>query len=232
MFHKERSEKIKETNNPYIDARINYRSNEEKEKSNTRMWQIASLSALFIVAILAGGYVAEKKESKFIPYIVEVNQLGQSMTSKIAQRAIPTDPRIIKATLAEFISNLRLVTPDSELQKRAIRKVYYHLLDNTPGIKQTNEFFSDDKSNPFHRAEKVIVNCEILSVLPQTKKSWQVTWLEHVRSHNGDDLGTTRRTGIIQVIVKENTNDTTEDEIRRNPLGIFIQSYALSEEIQ
>ncbi|WP_165544837.1 type IV secretion system protein [Pasteurella multocida] len=72
----------------------------------------------------------------------------------------------------------------------------------------------------------------MLSVLPQTEKSWQVTWLEKEYDRKGAELGITRRTSILQIAIKEPTETTTEEEIRQNPLGIFIYNYDLSEELQ
>ncbi|MFZ7175054.1 VirB8/TrbF family protein [[Pasteurella] aerogenes] len=220
------------TENPYTNARITYKSNSAKEKGNTRMWQIVSVLALFITSIVIGGYIWERQSSKYIPYVVEVSELGQNVTSKIAERAAPVDARVIKATLAQFIKDLRMVTPDTSLQKLAIQNVYAHLADSSPAIQITNRFYSDEITNPFKKAEKELVNVNILSVLPQTEKSWQVTWIEQVLDRKGAELSKTRRTAILQITINEPTNSTTEEEIRKNPLGIFISNYALSEELQ
>lgn len=220
------------TENPYTNARITYKSNSAREKGNTRMWQIVSLLALFITSIVIGGYIWERQSSKFIPYVVEVSELGQNVTSKIAERSAPVDARVIKATLAQFIKDLRMVTPDTSLQKMAIQNVYAHLADSSPAIQITNRFYSDEISNPFKKAEKSLVNVNILSVLPQTEKSWQVTWIEQELDRKGAELSKTRRTAILQITISEPTNSTTEEDIRKNPLGIFISNYALSEELQ
>lgn len=220
------------TENPYTNARITYKSNSAKEKGNTRMWQITSLMALFMASVVIGGYIWERQSSKFVPYVVEVGELGQSVTSKIAEESAPVDARVIKATLAQFVKDLRMVTPDTSLQKIAIQNVYAHLADSSPAIQITNRFYSDESTNPFKRAEKELVNVNILSVLPQTEKSWQVTWIEQVLDRKGSELSKIRRTAILQITINEPTNSTTEEEIRNNPLGIFIPNYALSEELQ
>ncbi|WP_165544819.1 VirB8/TrbF family protein [Pasteurella multocida] len=220
------------TENPYTNARITYKSNSAKERGNTKMWQLTTSLALFITCIMAGGYIYERTQSKFIPYVVEVNELGQHLTSKIAEKAAPVDARIIKATLAQFINDLRIVTPDTTLQKTAIQNVYAHLATDGPAIQKTTQFYANEKTNPFKIAEKSLVTVNILSVLPQTEKSWQVTWLEKEYDRKGAELGITRRTSILQIAIKEPTETTTEEEIRQNPLGIFIYNYDLSEELQ
>lgn len=220
------------TENPYTNARITYKSNSAKERGNTKMWQITTALALFLTCIMAGGYIYERTQSKFIPYVVEVSELGQHLTSKIAERAAPVDARVIKATLAQFINDLRMVTPDTTLQKTAIQNVYAHLATDGPAIQKTTQFYGNEKTNPFRKAEKSLITVNILSVLPQTEKSWQVTWLEKEYDRKGVELGVIRRTSILQIAIKEPTETTTEEEIRQNPLGIFIYNYDLSEELQ
>lgn len=218
--------------NPYTNAKNSYRDNVDKEKSNTRMWQIAFCGSLFFSFIFSGAYIYERNQSKFIPYIVEVNELGQSVVSQILERAAPVDARIIKATLAQFISDLRTITPDTMLQKNAIQRVYSFLAPDGQAIRKTTDFYSNETTNPFKKAEKTLVTVNILSVLPQTEQSWQVTWLEKEYDRKGVELAVTRRTAILQLVVREPTSSTTEEEIRQNPLGIFISNYDLSEELQ
>ncbi|MFC1098355.1 VirB8/TrbF family protein [Pasteurella multocida] len=220
------------TENPYTNARVSYKSNSAKERGNTRMWQVIATLALFITCVITGGYIYERTQSKFVPYVVEVSELGQHITSKIAEKAAPVDARVIKATLAQFINDLRIVTPDTALQKQAIQNVYAHLATDGPAIQKTTNFYANEKTNPFKKAEKSLATVNILSVLPQTEKSWQVTWLEKEYDRKGVELGVIRRTAILQITIKEPTETTTEEDIRKNPLGIFIYNYDLSEELQ
>src|SRR5260370_34556584 len=61
--------------------------------------------------------------SKAIPYVVEVNKLGEVAYSGRLEPA-RADSNVIKASIASFVSDLRLVTPDAGLQAEEIGRAH------------------------------------------------------------------------------------------------------------
>ena len=125
-------------------------------------------------------------QSKFIPYVVEVDKLGQTLAVAPVDRAQGVDQRVIHAAVASFIQSARMVTPDVALQRKAIFAVYAMLSPDDPATAKMNEFLNGrPESSPFKRAEKEMVSTEIVSVIAQTPQTWQVDWTETVRDRQG-----------------------------------------------
>jgi type IV secretion system protein VirB5 len=137
------------------------------------------------------------------------------------------DPRILKATVAGFISDKRLVTPDVALQRAAVFRVYSQLSPNDPATQKMNEWLNGSAdASPFKRATKIMVNIDITSVMPQTPDTWQVDWIETTRDRQGSIIGqpTTYR-ALVTVYLAEPVANTTEEQLRNNPLGIYVRDF-------
>ena len=97
-----------------------------------QMWQVVAMGCLLIALVAVGGIVEIGRQSKIVPYVVEVNKLGEALAIRPAQAAQAADPRVIEATVAAFVSQARLVTPDVALQREAVLHVYAVLSSNDP----------------------------------------------------------------------------------------------------
>ena len=105
---------------------------------------------------------------------------------KTSQAAQPVDQRVVRATVASFISDARLVTSDGPLQRAAVLRVYADLAANDPATAKMNEWLNGTpESNPFKRAATEMVSVDIKSIMPQTDSTWQVDWVETVRDRKG-----------------------------------------------
>ncbi len=140
--------------------------------------------------------------------------------------------RVVHASIAAFINDLRMVTPDIALQRRAIFRAYAMLSNNDPATVKANEWFnSSEASSPFKRAETHTVNVEIISVIPQSPETWQVDWLEKVYDRQGHLTEPPfKMRALLRVYNKPTTQSTTEEQIRNNPLGIYIQDFSWSKQ--
>ena len=222
-----------ESDNPYLSARRTWNEITTANINNARMWQLLAILCLLIALGSVGGIIHIGSQSKFIPYVVEVNKFGQASAAGPADRAAPADIRVIKSKVASFIEDARLVTPDVALQRKAILRVYTMLSANDPATKKMNEWLNGTKeSNPFVKAEKVMINVEILSVIKQTEESWQVEWTETKRDRQGVALGQPERwRALVTVYTVQPTEKTTEAEMSTNPLGIHVRNYDWAKQI-
>lgn len=220
------------TGNPYLNARIAWNDRTRVLMSNARLWQLVALSCLMITLVAVGGALHIASQSKFVPYVVEVDKLGQPMAVAPAQAAAPVDPRVVNASLAAFISNARLVTPDIALQRKAIFGVYAMMDEADPAAaKMTAWFNGNEASNPFQRAAKETVETEIVSVMPQSSDSWQVEWNEKVFDRKGVlTQKSYRMRALVTVAIVVPTSATTEEQLRLNPLGIYVRDFSWSKQ--
>jgi type IV secretion system protein VirB5 len=221
------------TENPYLTARRSWNEHVGAVVSSRQTWQVIGILSLLIALASVGGIVYIGSQSKFVPYVVEVDKLGQAVAVAPAQAAAPADQRVIEASVASFIADARLVTPDVALQRKAIFHVYSMLAANDPATTKMTEWFSAaEESKPFARAKQETVSIEITSALPQTADTWQVDWIETTRDRQGLLKGQPfRMRALVTVYIASTTNKTTEEQIRNNPLGIFVRDFSWSKQL-
>ncbi len=218
--------------NPYLNARKIWNDHTRGILNNMRLWQGIALLSLMITLAAVGGMIHYASQSKFVPYVVEVDKLGQTMAVAPAQKAAPVDRRIIQASLAAFVSNARLVTPDIALQRKAIFSVYAMLKGGDPAVsKMTSWLNGNEDNNPFHRAAKETVETEIVSVIPQSTDTWQIEWNEKVFDRQGAPVRPPyRMKALATVTIVPPDDGTSEETLRQNPLGVYVRDFSWSKQ--
>jgi type IV secretion system protein TrbF len=216
--------------NPYLAARRTWNNHIGSVVSSRQTWQVLAIMCLLIGLAGIGGMIHIGSQSKYIPYVVEIDKLGQAVTAGPITASSKADPRIIRATVAEFVTDARTVTPDVAMQRNAIFRVYAKLASNDPATAKMNEWLNGSaESNPFKRASKEMVSIEIRSVLPQSQDTWQVDWVETARDRNGVMKGhPADLRALVTVYIAEPTPQTTEEQILNNPLGIYVRDFSWS----
>lgn len=225
--------RLGENDNPYLCARRTWNDHVGGIKASRQTWQMIGILSLLIALAGVGGMIHIGSQSRFVPYVVEVDKLGQAVAVAPAQRAAAVDQRVVHASVASFIADARLVTPDVALQRKAVFRLYSMLSANDPATVKTNEWLnSTEDSNPFKRATRETVNIEVLSVLSQTPDIWQVDWMETARDRQGVLKGQPfRMRALVTVYTVPATPQTTEEQVRNNPLGIYVRDYSWSKQL-
>ena len=218
--------------NPYLNARRSWNEHVGSVVSSRQAWQIIGILSLLIALASVGGVIYIGSQSKFVPYVIEVDKLGQAVAVQPAQTAEPANERVIHAYVAAFINDARQVTPDIALQRAAIFRVYAMLSGNDPATLEMNQFLNGNPElNPFKRAEKETVAVQIESVMRQTPESWQVDWVETVRDRQGTmKMPPFHMRALLTVYLVPPTPATTEEQIRKNPMGIYIKDFRWSKQ--
>lgn len=218
--------------NPYLYARLFWNDRTKGLMNAVRLWQTIALICLLITLVAVGGTLHIASQSKFVPYVVEVDKLGQPLAVAPAQVAAPADVRIIHASLAAFVANARMVTPDIALQRKAIFSVYAMLKSGAAATAKMTEWLNgNEASTPFSRAAKETVEIEIISVLPQSADTWQVDWVEKTYDRKGKPAGKpAQMRALLTVEVIAPNAETSEEKIRQNPLGIYVRDFSWSKQ--
>jgi type IV secretion system protein VirB5 len=174
-----------------------------------------------------GGIIYIGSQSKFVPYVIQIDKLGDAVAVGPAQAAGRADPRVVRSFLASFISNARRVTPDQDLQRMAVFGVFALLHSKDPATVKMTEYLGDEsETSPFKRATKVTVNCDGFTVLPITDNAWQVDWQETIRDRDGSLVGkpiTMRAT--LEIYIDPPAADARQSEIQKNPIGLYVRDF-------
>jgi len=214
---------LKEINNPYVAGRRQWLEF-YGDTINLNQKLIIGIGVSILITLIAViGLVYSNSQSKFIPYIVEIDKLGSPVYAGIPQKIQAIDAKVIKYTLAEFISNIRSVYADQLVQEQLVVKAYNHLEPNSQAHTEITSVFRAD--NPIKRVQNERVLINILNVSPISQDTWQVDWQERVTDIKGMPRTSLTYRGILTITVRPPIEDK---DIFVNPAGIWITNFSYS----
>jgi type IV secretion system protein TrbF len=188
-----------------------------------KSWRYAFFGALGLSAALTGGLVWQNARGTIVPWVVEVDKLGEARSVAPADAAFrPTDPQIA-FHIARFIENVRSIPDDAIVVRENWLRAYDFTSDR--GALALNEYAR--ANDPFAVVGREQVAVEVTSVIRASAKSFRVAWVER-RYRDGALAETSRWTAILGIAVQPPRDP---DALTRNPLGIFITSINWSKEL-
>jgi type IV secretion system protein TrbF len=213
--------------NPYLDARRVWNSQIDRAFSSLHTWQLIGVTGLLIALGSIAGIIYIGSKSKYVPYVIEVDKLGTAVVVGPAVSASQADSRVLMASLASFIANARLVTPDQDMQRKAVFAVYGMLHTKDPATEKMNEYLNgSEDTTPFKRAEKITVNTDISTVLPVTAKTWEVDWTETTRDRDGALIGKpANMRATLEIYIDPAGTNPRMTDLERNPLGLWVRDF-------
>jgi type IV secretory pathway TrbF-like protein len=205
----------REFDSPFIAAKREWNERYGDYIAQARNWRIAAILALLVSAVLAGGSIWLAAQTKFVPYVVEVDKLGQSIAVARADRAPIADQAIVRAQLASWITDARAVSSDPTAERVLLTRVYSL-------IGATAKPYLDDwyrTHSPFETGKNHTVSVTISAVLPLSPMTYSVQWAEEQRDPDGSHPVTTHWEANVSVGLNPPTDEAT---ILRNPMGIYV----------
>lgn len=189
-----------------------------------RNWRLMAFGCLIMSGGLAGGLAWQSMQSRVIPYVVEVDRLGEAQAVSPAVREYrPTDPQIAWH-LGQFIRDVRSLSLDPVLMRESWLRAYDFA--SAKGATFLSEYARS--SDPFARAERENVSVQVTSVVRASDHSFQVKWTE-TAFERGSPSGTSRWTAILTIVQKTPAN---AEALRKNPLGLFVDAVDWSKELE
>jgi type IV secretory pathway TrbF-like protein len=192
-------------------------------RAQARNWRLAAFAGLALTGGLSTALVWQSMQSRVIPYVVEVDNLGEARAVAPADADFrPTDPQIAWF-LARFVTDIRGRSLDGVLMREAWLQAY----DFTS---KRGAIFLDEyarSSNPFGAIGDKTVSVQVTSVVRASRTSFQLKWSERAYER-GSLAGTSRWTAIVTVLVKQPRDAET---LRKNPLGLYVEAIDWSREL-
>ena len=214
-----------QTNSVYMDGKREWNERYGSYIKQAHVWKIISLLLLLTTILAVGGFIYTSSTNRFIPYIVQIDKLGEPISTFRAKASIVKDPKIIKFALSEFIVNYRTVYNDKDVQVQMIKKAYNYISVNSAAYNMLTQYFVDNP--PFHQKKRVVV--KIISVLQLSKNNWQIDWEEKSFNSKGELMGTENYKGISKFAI---VPPTTEATILKNPIGLYITEFNFNQQIK
>ncbi|TPL46535.1 conjugal transfer protein TrbF [Mesorhizobium sp. B2-4-6] len=188
-----------------------------------RSWRYMAFGSLALAAGMSGALVWQSARGSIVPWVVQVDRLGQAQA--VGPAAVdyqPSDPQIA-FYLARFIEQVRSIPADPVILRQNWLRAYDFTTQG--GALALNDYAR--ANDPFTRIGKQQVAVEVSSVIRASPASFRIAWIE--RRYQDGSLASTERWSAIVTIVVQPPRDA--DTLRKNPLGIYINAINWSKEL-
>ncbi|PTD25490.1 conjugal transfer protein TrbF [Sphingomonas fennica] len=188
-----------------------------------RSWRLAFFGCLALSGGLSAGLVWQSARGTIVPWVVEIDKLGQAQAVAPANANYrPSDPQIA-FHLARFIEEVRAIPADPIVLRQNWLRAYDFA--TSKGTLALNDHAR--ANDPFAQVGKIQVAVDVSSVIRASPDSFRVAWTER-RYQDGALAETSRWSAILTIAVQ---TPRTPDALRRNPLGLFVDALNWSKEL-
>jgi type IV secretion system protein VirB5 len=213
----------KNTENPYLSARREWDERYGELITRERNWRAVAFLCAISSLLTIAGLVWLSAHSRIVPFVVAMDSLGRPVAAGPAEQTTTADDRIKRATLYNWLENLRLVTSDGIAQRKAIDRVYSYLASGSQAQAFISDFYRSDP--PQKRAQTETVGVEVQSVLPTTDRTYEIEWIETTRDLYGTVTQRSHWKSALSIAINPPSDEATA---RVNPLGIYITNASWS----
>ncbi len=186
-------------------------------------WRLIAFCNLILAGGLAIGLVWQSARGSIVPWVVQIDKLGEAQTVAPAIADYqPTDAQIAWH-LARFVENVRDISADPVIVRQNWLKAYDFLTDK--GAHALNDYAR--ANDPFAKVGQIQIAVDVASVIRASTDSFRIAWTE--RRYENASLASTERWSAILTIVIQPPRDA--ERLRKNPLGLFIHAINWSKEL-
>jgi type IV secretion system protein VirB5 len=212
-----------EAETPYQRASQAWDERIGSARVQAQSWRLASFGLLGLSTVLAGGIIWQGARGSIVPWVVEVDKLGQAQSvAPAATDFEPSDPQVA-FHLARFIEQVRAIPDDPIIVRQNWLRAYDFTTDK--GALALNDYAR--ANDPFASIGREQVAVDVVSVIRASPASFRVAWTER-RYRDGSLAETSRWSAILTVVIQP---PHTPDALRKNPLGIFVNAINWSKEL-
>ncbi|UIJ46231.1 conjugal transfer protein TrbF [Sphingomonas cannabina] len=189
-----------------------------------RNWRLMAFGGLALTSAMSAALVWQSLQSRVVPYVVEVDRLGEARAVTEAERDYRPSDAQIAWHLARFIEQVRSISTDPVLMRREWLAAYDFV------TRRGGQFLGDyaRSANPFGAIGEKTVSVQVTSVVRASERSFQVKWTE-TAFERGVQTGSSKWTAILTVVRRP---PSSADAVRHNPLGLYIDAIDWSRELE
>ena len=215
--------KSPEPETPYQKAAQAWDERIGSARVQARNWRYMAFGSLILSGAFAATLVWQSARGTVVPWVVQVDNLGQAQTvAPAAADYRPTDPQIAWH-LGRFIEQVRGIPADAIIVRQNWLRAYEFTTDR--GAAALNDYAR--ANDPFTRVGRQQIAVEVSSVIRASPNSFRIAWTE--RHYENGQLSTTERWTAILTIVIQPPRDA--ERLRANPLGIYVNAISWSREM-
>lgn len=209
----------------FLSARAAFEDVFSRAAVAKRNWQVIAFALVGLLGLVLIAYIRLASASRVMPYVIAVDRFGRAQTLGPAERMRPSDEtRVLRATLATFLHDVRAVTTDPVAEADVVRRAYAFV--DQRGASFLNDYFANPAHDPRVLGRQMTRLVEITSLLPvpgpssASTSTWKAQWTE---TDVPADAGTLARTAAWEgYLTVRRAPPERADVIVRNPLGIYV----------
>ena len=215
--------KSPEPETPYQKAAQAWDERIGSARVQARNWRLMAFGSLILSACFASALIWQSARGTVVPWVVQVDNLGQAQTVAPANADYrPTDPQIA-FHLGRFIEQVRAIPADAIIVRQNWLRAYEWTTDR--GAAALNDYAR--ANDPFAKVGRQQVAVEVSSVIRASPNSFRVAWTER-HFENGQLSSTERWTAILTIAIQPPRD---AERLRANPLGIYVNAISWSREM-
>ncbi len=186
-------------------------------------WRLATIGAMCVSLVLAGGLVWRSTQSIVTPYVVELSTDGAVRAVGPATETYEASDAQIAYHLAAFIRNTRGISIDPVVVRQNWLAAYAYATDRASAT--LNDYARTH--DPFSDIGTRSVSVDVTSVVRSSGDSFTIRWRE-TAFRNGAEIGRENWTATLSDI-----NDPPRDAetLHRNPLGLYVHGINWSKDL-
>lgn len=215
--------KTPEPETPYQRAAQVWDERIGSARVQAKNWRYMAFGSLVLSAGFAAALVWQSVQGTVVPWVVQVDNLGQAQAlAPAAADYRPTDPQIAWH-LGRFIEQVRSIPADPIIVRQNWLRAYDWTTDRGAGA--LNDYASTN--DPFAKVGKQQIAVDVSSVIRASPDSFRVAWTE--RHFENGALASTQRWTAILTIALQPPRDA--ERLKVNPLGIYVNAINWSREM-
>ena len=181
-------------NNPYLNAKIEWLERYGDFIKQKRNWQIVAFISLIIAfaSVIYVGHIGS--QNKLIPYIIEVDKLGNQSKVGIVQQNNIKNPNVTKFSINTFVHSWRTIWGDVNIQRKFIFEAYDYVLPNSEAYNYLNNYYQ--KNNPFEKIGK-----EFTKLIPMSNNEPYLQVYKSDENFNNEVYELLLRVIVVQLLL-------------------------------
>lgn len=217
----------KNTPSPYVAARAEWNERYGSYIARAASWRRGFFFMLTLLSLSVAGNIIQGTQSKIHPVLIMVDQLGKPVNVVLAngQQTSKLDPKVLQATLAQWVTDVRSVIPSGEAMTSQLVRVKAM---STPGTWQTllehyQVGVQGARHDPLAIARTSSISVEVTSLLPLSDDTWQVEWRETRRNAT---TGAVEERSAWRGVVRFQMDPPNSFRLNDpNPLGFYVTNF-------
>lgn len=219
---------LTEVETPYIKGMREWDNRIGTSAAQARNWRVACLVTTLSTLALSVGMVVISSQRKVYPVVILANDTtGEAKAlGKIEAQYTKPSSTHIKYFIGQFITKYRSMPLDAVVFRKNWEDAYRFL--TTDASQKLNQLPETDEKIKRVGHDSITVQLVSINRIADSD-SYQARWTETLYKDKGFGKDVYNMTGVFSIHIEE---PATEEQIMRNPLGVYIKELSMSRDLK